>query len=185
MIGISNIQLILLKKAPESKSWVSPLTSPVRSPALAVLNARFATRKMKNKLIPACSVRLLTRISSTELQRTGSVRSSSAFSNQLLKAEAFLANNRNKSSTLDKRKTVAFISDALLSNVEGKATETTTKQAKRRKKNTQTSSHLLVLILGMLKSFFSSLGVFQQLLPPESVKERKFYLTATTSSNIN
>lgn len=44
----------------------------------------------------------LTRISSTELQRTGSVRSSSAFSNQLLKAEAFLANNRNKSSTLNK-----------------------------------------------------------------------------------
>ena len=43
----------------------------------------------------------LTRISSTELQRTGSVRSSSAFSNQLLKAEAFLANNRNKSSTLN------------------------------------------------------------------------------------
>ena len=43
----------------------------------------------------------LTRISSTELQRTGSVRSSSAFSNQLLKAEAFLANNRNRSSTLN------------------------------------------------------------------------------------
>ena len=36
----------------------------------------------------------LTLISSTELQRTGSVRSSSAFSNQLLKDEAFLAKVR-------------------------------------------------------------------------------------------
>ena len=39
------------------------------------------------------------RISSRELHLTGSVRSSSAFSNQLLKADAFLANVRNKSST--------------------------------------------------------------------------------------
>lgn len=39
-------------------------------------------------------------ISSRELQRTGSVRSSSAFSNQLLKAEAFLAKVKKRSSTL-------------------------------------------------------------------------------------
>lgn len=38
-------------------------------------------------------------ISSSELQRTGSVRSSSAFSNQLLKADAFFAKVRNRSST--------------------------------------------------------------------------------------
>ena len=44
-------------------------------------------------------IRMLTSISSTELQRTGSVRSSSAFSNQLLNAEAFLANNKYMSST--------------------------------------------------------------------------------------
>ena len=40
-----------------------------------------------------------TLISSTELQRTGSVRSSSAFSNHELKADAFLANVRYRSST--------------------------------------------------------------------------------------
>lgn len=45
MLGISNIQLILLKKAPESKSWVSPLTSPVRSPALAVLSSKIRDRE--------------------------------------------------------------------------------------------------------------------------------------------
>lgn len=115
----SNMQLILLNIAPSLNISHEFCLSRLRSdhPCLVFLVARFATGKMKNKVIPACSVRLLTRISSTELQRTGSVRSSSAFSNQLLKAEAFLANNRNKSSTLDKRKMVAFISDALLSNI--------------------------------------------------------------------
>lgn len=42
-------------------------------------------------------------ISSSELQRTGSVRSSSAFSNQLLKADAFFAKVRNRSSTLERK----------------------------------------------------------------------------------
>ena len=41
----------------------------------------------------------LTRIWSTELHRTGSVKSSSAFSNQLLNSDAFFANSKQRSST--------------------------------------------------------------------------------------
>lgn len=139
----SNMQLILLNIAPSLNISHEFCLSRLRSdqPRLAFLVARFATGKMKNKVIPACSVRLLTRISSTELQRTGSVRSSSAFSNQLLKAEAFLANNRNKSSTLDKRKMVAFISDALLSNIVRRPKLRLNKQNGEEKKTKDKKTH--------------------------------------------
>ena len=49
-----------------------------------------------------------TRISSKELHFTGSVRSSSAFSNQELKADAFFANRKNSSSMLRKRSSAFF-----------------------------------------------------------------------------
>ena len=104
----------------------------------------------------------LTRISSTELQRTGSVRSSSAFSNQLLKADAFLANNRNKSSTLDKTE-----NELVSGNAVTKTKRFVCAQLIYLGLKLQASNHLLVLILCMLESFFTSPGVFQQLLPPK------------------
>jgi len=45
----------------------------------------------------------LTLICSTELHRTGSVKSSSAFSNQLMNSDAFFANRRNRSSTYSEK----------------------------------------------------------------------------------
>jgi len=51
---------------------------------------------------------MYTRISSNELHLTGSVRSSSAFSNHELNADAFLAKRKNNSSILRKRSSAFF-----------------------------------------------------------------------------